>query len=90
MREISRKLMPFCIAFDRGREPFSEGGFLHILCITGCFGIRAGFVLEFAPRHQSVQVAPCAGAWIEMYLALTMVRIWHVAPCAGAWIEIGT
>ena len=34
------------------------------------------------------RVAPCAGAWIEMYLALTMVRIWHVAPCAGAWIEI--
>ena len=24
---------------------------MHILCIIGCFGIRAGFVLEFAPRQ---------------------------------------
>ena len=33
-------------------EGKSAGHFLHIGCISACFGIRAGFVLEFAPRHQ--------------------------------------
>ena len=32
-------------------EGKSAGHFLHIGCILACFGIRAGFVLEFAPRH---------------------------------------
>ena len=35
----------------RPAEGKSAGRFLHIGCILACFGIRAGFVLEFAPRH---------------------------------------
>ena len=34
-------------------EGKSAGRFLHIGCILACFGIRAGFVLEFAPRQQT-------------------------------------
>ena len=35
----------------RPAEGKSAGRFLHIGCILACFGIRAGFVLEFAPRQ---------------------------------------
>ena len=66
-------------------EGKSAGRFLHIGCILACFGIRAGFVLEFAPRH----VAPCAGAWIEINEKYYIADHGIVAPCAGAWIEIG-
>ncbi len=33
-------------------------------------------------------VAPCAGAWIEMYLTWSAIVLAKVAPCAGAWIEM--
>ena len=35
-----------------------------------------------------MSVAPCAGAWIEMLIAVRGRLIFVVAPCAGAWIEI--
>ncbi len=42
-------------------EGKSAGRFLHIGCISACFGIRAGFVLEFAPRHLRREFAkPCS------------------------------
>ena len=31
----------FCVAFIEGKSLLGKGGFLHILCIIGCFGIRA-------------------------------------------------
>ena len=34
------------------------------------------------------QVAPCAGAWIEMALSRRGRYALQVAPCAGAWIEM--
>ena len=34
------------------------------------------------------RVAPCAGAWIEIYSCFSPFGIFDVAPCAGAWIEI--
>ena len=34
-------------------------------------------------------VAPCAGAWIEIYVTHYCIKNINVAPCAGAWIEIG-
>ena len=36
-------------------EGKSAGRFLHIGCILACFGIRAGFVLEFAPRQENMR-----------------------------------
>ena len=33
-------------------------------------------------------VAPCAGAWVEIVMALTTAKNRDVAPCAGAWVEI--
>ena len=33
-------------------------------------------------------VAPCAGAWIEIFAMLRAICSNCVAPCAGAWIEI--
>ena len=36
----------------------------------------------------TIQVAPFAGAWIEIELVMTSVNGLHVAPFAGAWIEI--
>ena len=33
-------------------------------------------------------VAPRAGAWIEIFLRLTLLEIKEVAPRAGAWIEM--
>ena len=35
-------------------------------------------------------VAPFAGAWIEILLHLIYSISYYVAPFAGAWIEIGT
>ena len=34
-------------------------------------------------------VAPFAGAWIEIFTAIILLRRIQVAPFAGAWIEIG-
>ena len=34
-------------------------------------------------------VAPCAGAWIEIWRTRRTAPVKPVAPCAGAWIEIG-
>jgi len=34
-----------------------------------------------------VLVAPCAGAWIETTLTVSLWPDSLVAPCAGAWIE---
>jgi len=34
------------------------------------------------------EVAPRAGAWIEMFMSKMGKRSWRVAPRAGAWIEI--
>ena len=33
-------------------------------------------------------VAPFAGAWIEIQKIHYHLMAWHVAPFAGAWIEI--
>ena len=33
-------------------------------------------------------VAPCAGAWIEIFCTAGLACARPVAPCAGAWIEI--
>ncbi|SPF49125.1 conserved hypothetical protein [Candidatus Desulfosporosinus infrequens] len=33
-------------------------------------------------------VAPYAGAWIEMIISILSNQTKHVAPYAGAWIEI--
>ena len=33
-------------------------------------------------------VAPCAGAWVEISLVVTIRQVITVAPCAGAWVEI--
>ena len=33
-------------------------------------------------------VAPCAGAWIEICRILLSFGLITVAPCAGAWIEM--
>ena len=35
-----------------------------------------------------IVVAPFAGAWIEISVAVTSVTFLSVAPFAGAWIEI--
>ena len=36
----------------------------------------------------SNEVAPHAGAWIEILLVLVLLPIMFVAPHAGAWIEM--
>ena len=36
------------------------------------------------------QVAPLAGAWIEIVKSHTSANVIIVAPLAGAWIEIAT
>ena len=33
-------------------------------------------------------VAPLAGAWIEIEILVILGNRYHVAPLAGAWIEI--
>ena len=35
-----------------------------------------------------MDVAPFAGAWIEMMLSSYTIKVFSVAPFAGAWIEI--
>ena len=37
---------------------------------------------------RSPEVAPCAGAWIEIFFIIGNFITSKVAPCAGAWIEI--
>ena len=39
---------------------------------------------------KSKEVAPYAGAWIEIIGAFYCDSFQHVAPYAGAWIEIDT
>ena len=41
-----------------------------------------------ACRREANQVAPHAGAWIEIAGRASMCRTTIVAPHAGAWIEI--
>ena len=38
--------------------------------------------------YHTTNVAPLAGAWIEILAYLVFVRHCFVAPLAGAWIEI--
>ena len=35
-----------------------------------------------------IEVAPLAGAWIEISVPKWLHRLGYVAPLAGAWIEI--
>ena len=49
--------------------------------------------LKFCPAwsHQhSGNVAPLAGAWIEIISDFLFLSAYRVAPLAGAWIEIST
>ena len=39
-------------------------------------------------QHAKNNVAPLAGAWIEISIALFLMELQTVAPLAGAWIEI--
>mgnify|MGYP007115484543 CR=1 FL=1 len=45
------------------------------------------FLRRNSPVYKS-KVAPFAGAWIEMMVALLLSLATIVAPFAGAWIEI--
>ena len=38
--------------------------------------------------YTSTEVAPHAGAWIEIHALVTLHALLRVAPHAGAWIEI--
>ena len=40
------------------------------------------------PERNLFRVAPCAGAWIEIFILRRLEDRLCVAPCAGAWIEI--
>ena len=42
----------------------------------------------FQKGESSVDVAPCAGAWVEIANYGDIGKIILVAPCAGAWVEI--
>ena len=33
-------------------------------------------------------VAPCVGAWVEIWVICPRRRRENVAPCVGAWVEI--
>ena len=44
--------------------------------------------LEGLDRYIKEQVAPCAGAWIEILEKSRKMPKLKVAPCAGAWIEM--
>ena len=46
-------------------------------------------LLELLPRSLLPNVAPFAGAWIEIAKSIWFLSFWSVAPFAGAWIEIG-
>ena len=39
-------------------------------------------------HEQSIEVAPLAGAWIEIRASAIAIAFFRVAPLAGAWIEI--
>ena len=39
-------------------------------------------------RDGKKYVAPCVGAWIEIFYVVYYKSINEVAPCVGAWIEI--
>ena len=43
----------------------------------------------FAVNRMERDVAPCAGAWVEIPMEKTAGILTPVAPCAGAWVEIG-
>ena len=43
---------------------------------------------RFKKQDVDGQVAPFTGAWIEIYLAHWLVKLYDVAPFTGAWIEI--
>ena len=43
---------------------------------------------ELEPDRGDMDVAPLAGAWIEIFLILSRYKFFSVAPLAGAWIEI--
>ena len=45
------------------------------------------FLAAFGPMRRG-EVAPFAGAWIEIVISLSAASNTHVAPFAGAWIEI--
>ena len=45
-------------------------------------------LLDYDAGNQPLQVAPFAGAWIEMPFSLGLPTRIYVAPFAGAWIEI--
>ena len=47
------------------------------------FVLDVGFII-------GIQVAPLAGAWIEIYITVPTFSPHFVAPLAGAWIEITT
>ena len=38
----------------------------------------------------SLEVAPCAGAWVEMMITTRGDDLNGVAPCAGAWVEMSS
>ena len=38
--------------------------------------------------HQSAQVAPLVGVWIEIMMKSTIIAKRIVAPLVGVWIEI--
>ena len=38
--------------------------------------------------YPGIAVAPCVGAWIEIYRVLPLLYTQGVAPCVGAWIEM--
>ena len=44
--------------------------------------------MKFYTTKEVAEVAPFAGAWIEIYIVLYIQEIQKVAPFAGAWIEI--
>ena len=45
-------------------------------------------MLPYGTKPYHSNVAPYAGAWIEIPIALKISRPLFVAPYAGAWIEI--
>ncbi len=46
--------------------------------------------VDFDPQANATQVAPLAGAWIEIGRSWSVKKCAGVAPLAGAWIEIKT
>jgi len=47
--------------------------------------------LKFYITYQQVTpfvIAPCIGAWIEIFFEISASPFTRIAPCIGAWIEI--